>query len=137
MQGKKVYKVLHRIYYYETDKMGRVYHSNYLKWMEIARTEFLRQKGIVYKNLEEEGVFLPVSEIGVKYMRPVEYDQNVLIIIRIEEINRIKVKFLYEFYDEKEEIKFGEAFSINVFSDENGKLKRFDQRIIDKIRGGN
>ncbi len=136
MQGQlnKVYKKFHRVYYYETDKMGRVYHSNYLKWMEETRTEFLRSKNIRYKDLEEKGIFLPVTEVGIKYLRPVEYDENIMIKLSIVELNRIKVKFLYEFYDEMGKMKYGEAFSVNVFSDENGKLKRTDMKIIEALK---
>lgn len=128
------YKKEHRVYYYETDKMGRVYHSNFLNWMEETRTEFLRSIGMVYKNMENRGIFLPISEINVKYINPVEYDENVIIILKIKDINRIKIEFVYEFYNCDMTLKFGEAFSINVFSDIHGKLKRAEKELIEKIK---
>ena len=127
-------QIKHRVYYNETDQMGRVYHANFLFWMEKARTEWLRARGISYKELEELGIMLPVSELSIKYFNPVEYDEEVLIDVIIEEFTRIKVKFLYKFSNNKE-ILFGESQSINVFTDKNGKIKRLDKEIFDRIKG--
>lgn len=127
-------QIKHRVYYNETDQMGRVYHANFLFWMEKARTEWLRVRGITYKELEELGVMLPVSELSIKYFNPVEYDEEVLIDVIVEEFTRIKVKFLYKFSNNNE-ILFGESQSINVFTDKNGKIKRLDKEIFDRIKG--
>lgn len=127
-------QIKHRVYYNETDQMGRVYHANFLFWMEKARTEWLRVRGISYKELEELGIMLPVSELSIKYFNPVEYDEEVLIDVDIEEFTRIKVKFLYKFSNSNE-VLFGESQSINVFTDKNGKIKRLDKEIFDKIKG--
>jgi len=127
-------QIKHRVYYNETDQMGRVYHANFLFWMEKARTEWLRVRGISYKELEELGVMLPVSELSIKYFNPVEYDEEVLIDVVVEEFTRIKVKFLYKFSNNSE-ILFGESQSINVFTDKNGKIKRLDKEIFDRIKG--
>ena len=73
MQENK-FTLSHRVYYYETDKMGRVYHSNFVMWMEEARTEFLRSKGISYKELEDTGIIMPVTEIKVKYFYQIYFN---------------------------------------------------------------
>jgi len=65
-------EIIHRVYYNETDKMGRVYHANFLNWMEEARTEYIRNHNLNYKKMEENGILLPVSEISIKYLAPVE-----------------------------------------------------------------
>jgi len=129
------YSLTHRVYYYETDKMGRVYHANFVMWMEKARTEFLRSRGISYKELEDTGIIMPVTEIGVKYMTPVEYDEEVIIDITVIKLTKVKVEFGYTFYDKKREVKFGEATSINVFSDSNGKIMRIQKDLYDKLGG--
>lgn len=127
------YSIQRRVYYYETDRMGRVYHSNFVNWMEEARTEYIRKSGTSYKTMEESGVFLPISEISVKYLAPVEYDELVNIDIYISEVSRVKIKFQYEFWNNSKTVKFAEGVSINVFADHNGKLKRVDDEFIKKI----
>lgn len=129
------FSLQHRVYYYETDKMGRVYHSNFVLWMEKARTEFLRSRGISYKELEESGIIMPVTEIKVNYLSPVEYDDEVIIDIVVIKLTRVKVEFKYIFYDKKSSKKFGEATSINVFSDKNGKIIRVEKELYLKLGG--
>lgn len=127
-------QIKHRVYYNETDQMGRVYHANFLIWMEKARTEWLREKGISYKQMEEMGIMLPVSDLSIKYLNPVCYDDIVTIDIIIEEFTKLKVKFLYGFFGDNN-IKFAESRSTNVFTDKSGKLKRLDTEIFEKIKG--
>ena len=127
-------QIKHRVYYNETDQMGRVYHANFLIWMEKARTETFRERGISYKEIENTGVMLPVSEISIKYFNPVSYDDIVLINTIVEEFTRIKMCFYYEFLSE-EGIKFAQGRSVNVFTDKSGKIKRLDKEIFDKIKG--
>ncbi len=127
-------QIKHRVYYNETDQMGRVYHANFLFWMEKARTEWLRAKGISYRELEEMGVMLPVKELAIEYFNPVSYDEEVIIDVRIENFTRIKVKFSYDFSN-KEGIIFGKSTSINVFTDKDGKIKRLNEEIFDRIKG--
>ena len=75
--------VEHRVYYYDTDKMGVVYHSNYLKWMEVARTEFFRDI-LPYSTLEEMGVMLPVKTLNIEYFNSVKYDELIKIKIKLQ-----------------------------------------------------
>ena len=126
-------QIKHRVYYNETDQMGRVYHANFLLWMEKARTEWLRVKGISYKELEEMGIMLPVLDLSIKYFNPVSYDDIVVIETEVEEFTKLKVKFIYNFYSE-DRIKFAESKSTNVFTDVNGKLKRIDNEIFVRIK---
>lgn len=127
------FSLIHRVYYYETDKMGRVYHSNFLHWMEEARTEFLRSVGLNYSEMENEGVFLPVSEVEMKFYKPISYDDLIKIKLLVKKINKIKVEFEYHFYNEDEELTVT-GRTVNVFTDNYGKLKRVDKNIINSIK---
>ena len=126
-------QIKHRVYYNETDQMGRVYHANFQKKKKKARTEWLRVKGISYKELEEMGIMLPVVDLSIKYFNPVSYDDIVVIETEVEEFTKLKVKFIYNFYSE-DRIKFAESKSTNVFTDINGKLKRIDNEIFVRIK---
>ncbi len=126
-------QIKHRVYYNETDQMGRVYHANFLFWMEKARTEWWRERGISYREMEEMGIMLPVTDLSIKYFNPVSYDEIVIIDTEIEEFTKLKVKFVYSFFNENG-IKFAESKSTNVFTDINGKLKRISSDIFHKIK---
>ena len=126
---KKSFKL--RVYYYDTDKMGVVYHSNYLKWMEMARTEYFRDV-FPYKNMEDMGFILPVKTLNIEYVNSVQYDEEIEIFVKIEEINNIKIRFSYEMYNLENVLK-AKAETVNVFVDENGKLKRISNELLEKI----
>ena len=124
----------HRIYYYDTDKMNVVYHGNYLKWLEIARTEFFRDT-LPYSELEETGIMLPVKTLNIEYINSGKYDELIKITIKLLELSKIKIKFLYEIYDENLENLKARAETTNVFTDLNGSLKRIDDEILMKLKG--
>ncbi|GAB6138228.1 acyl-CoA thioesterase [Halanaerobaculum tunisiense] len=91
-----------RVRYCETDQMGVVHHANYLHWLEVARTEYLRQQGVSYSQLEEAGVLLPVSEVNCNYHRPAQYDDLITIIVKIKKLKRVTITFEYQVYNEEE-----------------------------------
>ncbi|MCP1222830.1 thioesterase family protein [Sebaldella sp. S0638] len=126
--------VEHRVYYYDTDKMGVVYHSNYLKWMEVARTEFFRDT-LPYSRLEEMGVMLPVKTLNIEYFNSVKYDELIKIKIKLLEFSKIKIKFLYEIYDENFTQLKAKAETVNTFTDINGNLKRLSNELLKKLKG--
>lgn len=82
--------------YAETDMMGVVYHANYLPWFEIGRTQLLRELGVSYRKLEEEGFRLPVLEVSVKYFRPATYDDTLDIVTLLEEKPLLRIRLRYE-----------------------------------------
>ncbi len=86
----------HRVRYRECDPMGVVYHSHYIDYFEAARTEGLRHHGIVYKNLEEKGIMMPVIDLAVQYKRPALYDDLLDIKVIVPTPPRYKTKIEYE-----------------------------------------
>ncbi len=127
---KKTFKM--RAYYYDTDHMGVVYHANYLKWMEIARTEYFRDV-FPYKEIEDMGILMPVKNLNIEYLNSVKYDEEIEIEVEILEINNIKVKFLYEIYGNEGIIK-AKAETLNVFTDREGKLKRISKELLNILK---
>ena len=84
-----------RVRYGDTDQMGFAYHANHLYWFEIARTEWLRARGRSYKELEAEGLSLPVIEARCRYLAPARYDDRLRLVTRIGELARAAVRFDY------------------------------------------
>lgn len=103
-----------RVRYGETDKMGYCYYGNYAEFLEVGRVEALRSKGITYRELEESGIMLPVTEFQIKYLAPAKYDDLLKIVTRISKLSGTRLYFDYEIYNE-ENIKLVQAETILVF----------------------
>ena len=84
-----------RVNYSETDQMGVVYHANYLIWFDRARTELMRDTGLTYRELEQQGVYLAVSDVRVRYRAPARYDDLVRIRCWVRELASRRVTFGY------------------------------------------
>ena len=87
--------VLHRVNYSETDQMGFVYHANYLIWMDMARTEHLRERGVSYKELEAQGIYLTVTDAHIRYRRPARYDDMIRVRCWVRDLASRRVSFGY------------------------------------------
>jgi len=85
-----------RVPYADTDQMGVVYYANYLVYFERGRTEWLRQKGISYKELEAQGIFLPVVEAVCSYKAPARYDDNITVRTTLATLGMASAEFRCE-----------------------------------------
>lgn len=85
-----------RVRYQESDQMGVVYHANYLNWFEIGRTEMIRELGITYRSMEEQGVLLPVTDLDMKFSQPARYDDEITIFTRMTTFSKLRIKYAYE-----------------------------------------
>ncbi|MGN1400618.1 MAG: acyl-CoA thioesterase [Bacillus sp. (in: firmicutes)] len=90
--------------YAETDQMGVVYHANYLVWMEVGRTQLVKDLGFNYAEMEKEGVVSPVVEVNVKYKKPLTYGEKAIIHTWIEEYSPVKTKYGYKVFKEGGEL---------------------------------
>lgn len=138
MKEQQAYE--HRVQYYETDQMGIVHHSNYIRWFEEARTEMLRRAGIGYGKMESLGIISPVLEVSAKYRTMTRFEDVVRIFVKIEKFNGIILVLSYQVEDkETGEIRCtGE--SRHCFLDEKGhpmslkkEQKEIYQRFIDMM----
>jgi acyl-CoA thioester hydrolase len=105
-----------RIRYSETDQMGVVYHGNYAQYFEIGRVEWLRNKGISYKWMEDNGIMLPVVSLTMNYKKPARYDELLTLKTILKKLSSVKIEFDYELYNETGEL-LTIANSILVFVD--------------------
>lgn len=88
------------IRYAETDQMGVVYHANYVIWMELGRTQLIRDLGLSYAGLEEQGYVSPVLDISMQYKKAMRYGQTATIRTWIEEHGKLKTMYGYEILHE-------------------------------------
>ena len=107
--------------YYETDKMGITHHSNYIRFMEEARVDFLDQIGWSYAKLEAEGAISPVVNVECNYRKPTTFSDEITIKVSIVEYSGVKVVFKYEMKNSKGDIVC-DAKSIHCFINKEGKV---------------
>ena len=93
-----------RVRYAETDQMRCVYYGNYAQYFEVGRVEFLRSRGLSYKDLEAEGVMMPVVELRIKYKRPATYDDLLTIRSQVAALTDKRVVFTQEVFSESDKL---------------------------------
>lgn len=91
-----------RVRYAETDQMGYVYYGNYAQYYEVGRVEALRQLGMSYRDMELNGIMLPVLSYSIKYFKPAFYDQELTLKTIIKDIPSARIVFEYECYNDQE-----------------------------------
>lgn len=84
-----------RVRYHETDQMGVGWHGNYVAWFEVARTDWLRQQGMSYKDIEVNGILLPVLRVVCNYVKAVRYDDSLEVAARLKAYNGVRLSFHY------------------------------------------
>ncbi len=123
-----------RTLYYETDKMGIVHHSNYLRWLEEARLDFLEQVGFPYDEMEKDGIMIPVLSSMCQYKHAVRFNETVCIKMHLEEFNGLKFRISYVVTDkDTDEIRLI-AETAHFFVDSNLKpirIKKIKPDIYD------
>ncbi len=124
-----------RVRYAETDPMKYVYYGNYAAYFELGRVELFRSIGISYDEIEKLGIWLPVSDYNIKYLKPALYDQKLEIHTYVKKIPGVRIEFEYEIYNE-EKIKITEAsttlFFLNAETNKVIKCPDFLMKLIEE-----
>ncbi|UMY65794.1 MULTISPECIES: thioesterase family protein [unclassified Flavobacterium] len=105
-----------RVRYAETDQMGVVYHGNYAQYFEMGRVEWLRNLGVSYRWMEENGIMLPVVSLTMNYKKPARYDDVLNVKTMFRKLSSVKIEFDYEIRNEADEL-LTTGHSILVFVD--------------------
>jgi len=122
-----------RVRYGETDQMGVVYHGNYASYFEISRTEWLRNLGVTYKELENKGIMLPVISLFFNFIKSAKYDDVLTINVILKKKPLVKIEFDYEIYNQKKE-KISTGNSVLAFMDmKTNKPLRCPNYILEKL----
>lgn len=129
MSERKKYK--HRVQYYETDQMGIVHHSNYIRWFEEARTDFMEQMGIGYDKMEAEGILSPVLSVEADYLRMVHFGETVTIETYIKEYNGIKLTVAYEVFSDRTDMVHCRGTTKHCFINRDGRPLSLKQACIE------
>ena len=120
----------HKVHYYETDKMGITHHSNYIRWMEEARVDFLEKKGYGFDRLEYEGIASPVVSLECNYKKPSVFSEEIDIEVFVKELKGLKLTIGYLMKNKNGETVC-EATSVHCFMNKEGRPVRLEKDFPD------
>jgi acyl-CoA thioester hydrolase len=122
-----------RVIYGDTDQMGVVYYGNYLRFFEAARSDFLRDKGARWRDVERtHGVYLPVVEAKVNYKRPAFYDDLLVIETMLAELGRASLRFEYRVLRGDDLLATGHT--VHACVDKQGDIREFPAALSERLR---
>lgn len=114
-------KYQHKVQYYETDQMGIVHHSNYIRWFEEARIDYMEQLGLGYDKMEEQDILSPVLSVEADYLRMVHFGETVTIETHVKEYNGIKLTVAYEVISDKTDMVHSRGITRHCFINRDGR----------------
>ena len=123
-----------RVRYSDTDQMGYVYYGRYASYYEVARVELFRSLGFSYKNLEEEGIGMPVIDMDTKYLLPIKYDEEIIIKTRIEELPSSKIIFYYDIFNKKNNLANSAKTTLTFINLSSKKPVRIPKELLELIK---
>ena len=123
-----------RVRYAETDKMGVVYYANYLVWFEVGRTDLLRSLGWTYREMEADGISLPVIEAHCEYQRPARYDDDIEVRTEGEMLSGVRMRFRYTIVKAADGSVTAEGYTEHAAVDPAGRPCRLPGRIRQAFR---
>lgn len=127
--------VAHKVNFYDTDAMAVVHHSNYIRWFEIGRVEFLRQAGITLTELMDDGYVFPITEVSAKYMNAGYFDDELIIETTPVALTKAKMAFSYRVLRACDDTVLVTGFTQNVFTSRaTGKITRLPDKYYDKLK---
>ena len=123
-----------RVRYADTDQMGVVYYANYLVWFEVGRTEWLRDAGWSYREMEDAGVRLPVIEASCEYRQPLRYDDEVEIRTQATAMSPVRVRFDYEVVRLPADVVVADGRTVHAAIGREGRPCRLPSRVRDMLK---
>ena len=122
-----------RVRYAETDQMGMVYYANYLVWLEIGRSDFCRECGFSYRDLErEEEVFLTVAEANCRYLAPARYEDEILVETELSRARSRVIEFTY--FIKRGSTLLAEGRTLHVVIGPDGRPRSMPERYLELLK---
>jgi acyl-CoA thioester hydrolase len=122
-----------RVRYADTDRMGVAYHANYLVWFEVGRTEWLRESGWTYREMEEDGVSLPVIEAHCEYRLPARYDDEIEICTAATVLSQVRIRFDYEARVTGSSALAATGHTVHASLGVDGRPRRLPARVLELL----
>jgi len=116
--------------------MGIVYHTNYIVWFEVGRGEYMRQRGGTYREFEEQGLYLPVTEVDARFIAPAGYDDVVVVRTSVEEVRSRSVTLYYEVVMKNTGQLLVTGHTKHLCMDRQGRVRRLTQDLFHAFSSG-
>jgi acyl-CoA thioester hydrolase len=124
-----------RVRYAETDKMGVVYHSNFVIWFEVGRVELLRQLGFQYSEMEQQDdCHIPVVDLRVRYKVPAQYDDEIVIRTEIKNVRSSLLHFSYEVFRESDRTLLATGETTHIIVDKRLRRRAMPEKYMQAFR---
>ena len=123
-----------RVRYAETDQMGVVYHSNYFIWFEVGRVELMRQLGISYREMEQDGCLIAVVDARCRYKSPARYDDELIVRTHLKNVRETMVHFSYELVRVGDETLLAEGETTHIVIDKQMKIRPLPEKYMSVFR---
>ncbi len=133
-EAKSMITVQEKVRFVETDLMGVVHHSNYFRWFEMGRVEYLRQAGVFLTELMADGIVFPITHVECQYRASAKFDDIILIETTLKEVSPVKMVFTYQVVRQEGKVLLATGSTQNVFTDQNGKIVRLSGKYYDKLK---
>jgi acyl-CoA thioester hydrolase len=122
-------ETLARVRYKDTDQMGMVYYGNYFTFFEVGRVEYMRERGIAYKQMEgEDDSYIVVTEASCRYLRPARYDDLLRIRTRVSESRRRSIRFSYEILRHASSEVLATGETLHIICNREGRPKSLPEK---------
>lgn len=130
---KKIHTHKFRIRYVETDQMGHVHHSHYAKYFEMGRIEWFRNLGFDYKNIENQGVILPVLQLSIDFKKALFFDELITVITEISAVPTYFLEFKYTLTDKDDKVRARGTTKLIFINKETQKPMRCPSKIKEAL----
>ena len=133
-----VHTTTYRVLYGDTDAAGVVYYANYLRYFEKGRTEYMRDMVLTYREIEEQGLVLPVIECHCRYKAPAAYDDLLIIETSLAELKNVSCRFNYRIYknnNNDNRTLLAKGYTVHASINREGKLTRLPAKLLEKLNG--
>lgn len=134
---KPIHRTECRVLYGDTDAAGIVYYGNYMRYFEQGRTEFMRDLVQTYREIEDQGLVLPVIECYARYKAPAAYDDQLVIETSLTDLKNVSCRFSYRIYRKEDggSLKLlVKGYTVLASVDRSGKLTRLPSELMDKLK---
>ncbi len=122
-----------RVIYGDTDSGGVVYYGNYLRYFEEGRTEYLRENGVTYRELEEQGFVLPVIECYSRYKAPARYDDLIVVRTALSEVKKVSCRFNYRIEKKEGNQLLVKGCTVHAVVNREGRLAKMPSDVFAKL----
>ncbi len=123
-----------RVWYVDTDQMGIVHHSNYVRYYEAARSDLMRDLGLSYAEVERRGLMMPILEVHSRYIAPAHFDEIITVEVSLKELPMARITFFYKIFNEDSTLLNEGSTVLGFMNSNNRRATRVPDWFLDMLK---